>query len=135
MRLYIFIAFAILASTACQQKNGKSIEGHWQMQQVLMDGKDVSGDHNPNKDRFIIFDGEGGFESGGGSVGSNTGKYTYDPAADTLFLDSDAGAEDDSRWQVSFNGDTMHWQGFGRPWAKRFRIVQIRAKQEAVAPH
>jgi hypothetical protein len=34
-----------------------------------------------------------------------------------LFLDSDAGPEDDSQWTINIAGGTMFWQGVGSEWA------------------
>jgi len=102
-------------------------EGRWRMLQVVQDGKDVTEEHNPYRERYIIFSDDGTFETGGRPYGSNTGRYTYVHEEGHLFLDSDAGAEDDSRWNVTIEGDTMQWQGMGSEWANGFRIIHLRS--------
>jgi hypothetical protein len=106
---------------------GQKLEGKWMMHQVLQDGEDVTEEHNPQQDRYIIFWEDGIFESGGTPYGSNTGRYTYAPEEGSLFLDSDAGPDDDSRWKVTIEQDTMKWQGVGGEWANRFRIIHHRS--------
>lgn len=105
----------------------RKLEGKWMMHQVIQDGKDVSEEHNPHGERYIIFRDDGTFESGGRPYGSNTGKYEYSPVDGHLFLFSDAGPEDDSQWSVTIEQDTMNWQGMGGEWANRFRIIHHRS--------
>ncbi len=112
---------------SCQKNATKSgIEGHWLMHAVYQEGNDVSAEHNPEKDRYIIFTEDGSFETGGTPWGKNTGKYTYNEAENSLFLDSDAGEEDDSRWRTTLKKDTLIWQGVGTAWAEAFQIVNVR---------
>lgn len=105
----------------------QKLEGKWMMHQVLQDDNDVSDEHNPYGERYIIFMEDGTFESGGRPFGSNTGLYRYSPEEGNLFLDSDAGQEDDSQWKITIDYDTMIWQGLGGEWANRFRIVHHRS--------
>jgi hypothetical protein len=105
----------------------QKLEGKWMMHQVLQDGNDVTEEHNPQRDRYIVFWEDGIFESGGSPYGSNTGNYTYTPEEGSLFLDSDAGPDDDSRWKVTIQQDTMKWQGVGGEWANRFQIIHHRS--------
>ena len=93
------------------------------MIQVFENENDVSQNHNPKSNRFIIFKEDGTFESGGDPYGENTGKYFYDPTLNRLMLDSDAGTGDDSMWLIEFQSEELHWKGIGSEWAERFRIV------------
>ncbi len=104
------------------------IQGKWNMYKVIQDAKDVTAEHNPNKDRYVIFNKDNTFESGGKPFGKNTGKYDFNLNDKTLFLDSDAGQEDDSYWKVTFKSDTMYWQGYGSEWAKDFVLIHIKEK-------
>lgn len=96
------------------------------MVKIYQDGHDVSADHNPAQDRYIHFKDDGSFESGGTPVGINTGSYQFNAEERKLFIDSDAGEEDDSYWMVDISRDTMLWQGIGSPWAESFRLVHVR---------
>lgn len=100
------------------------------MDKVLQDGQDVSSEHNPFGERFLVLNTDSTFESGGRPYGSNTGTYLYMSEDNTLFLDSDAGPDDDSQWIVSIQGDSMHWQGYGSEWALAFEIVHRKDKQK-----
>jgi hypothetical protein len=104
----------------------QKLEGKWMMWQVIQDGNDVSAEHNPHQERYIIFFEDGTFESGGRPYGLNTGRYEYSPEDGILYLISDAGPEDDSQWKVNLENDTMTWEGLGSEWANRFRIIHRR---------
>ena len=119
----IIVAFLVMG---CAEQSQDGIEGKWSMHQIIQNGDDVTSDHNPFNDRYLIIKPDGTFESGGKPLGKNTGKYTLNMNADTLLLDSDVGPEDDSQWLVRVSNDTMYWQGFGTEWAENFQIIQVR---------
>lgn len=98
------------------------------MERITDQGEDVSDEHNPAGDRYIVLRADGLFESGGEPYGRNTGRWTYDPARRELGLDSDAGPDDDSRWIVRLDGDRMEWSGVGSDFARRFRITSRRVR-------
>ena len=120
--IMVLLAFAIIG---CSSDNQELI-GKWQMHKVIQSGVDVSEEHNPNNDRIITIYADSTFETNGTPFGKNMGKYKYDNVEMTLFLDSDAGPEDDSQWKVRFSEDTMYWQGFGTEWADEFELIHIR---------
>lgn len=96
---------------------------------AVLDGTEsVTTDHNPENDRWIAFASNGTFETDGEPYGRNTGKWilTSEENATTLFLDSDAGAHDDSYWTLQFSGDTMIWKGLRTDFAKRFTLKHVR---------
>ena len=127
--LRILISLLVFAALAgCKPIPDNPLEGKWSMYQVIQDGKDVTGEHDPYHERYLILREDSTFESGGRPFGMNTGRYVYDPAEYTLFLDSDAGEEDDSRWKVEVRNDTMHWWGLGSEWAEGFELIQVKAK-------
>lgn len=107
----------------------ETLTGHWQMHQVFQIDVDVSQEHNPGMDRYIILSQDGLFESGGSPYGKNTGSFEYDGKNKTLFIDSDAGEDDDSRWKVEIAGDTMKWEGIGSDYARSFRLVHVRKER------
>jgi hypothetical protein len=106
----------------------EEITGKWFMYKVIQDGQDVTSEHNPHDERYLILNSDSSFESGGKPFGTNTGRYLFNSEELTLFLDSDSGSEDDSQWKVTFQGDTMHWQGYGSEWAKGFELIHIKEK-------
>lgn len=109
------------------QCTDQRLDGKWMMYRVIQDGNDVTAEHNPYAERYILFFEDGTFESGGRPYGANTGRYTYIPDQQLLYLYSDAGPEDDSQWKVTLDNNSMTWQGFGGEWANRFRIVHHRS--------
>jgi len=123
---YNWIIILLIAAVGCSKNESPVIEGTWEMHSVIQNGLDVTTEHNPQSDRYISFGPDDSFESGGSPYGSNTGRYTFDHNSSTLFLDSDAGEQDDSRWRISYRSDTMHWSGLGSEWAEGFEIVQVR---------
>ncbi|MEM7103913.1 MAG: lipocalin family protein [Bacteroidota bacterium] len=143
MKYYIVLLMSLLFLTACNNKDqnnsknaskkvhkpeavgpDKSIEnysivGNWQMEKVVEDGSNVTKEHNPNGDRWIQFFPNQKFWSGGTS-GKNTGKWYWNPQEKMLFIDSDAGKDDDSYWIVEFSGKKMTWKGTKTEFAERF---------------
>ncbi|MDX5429050.1 MAG: hypothetical protein LPK46_11315 [Bacteroidota bacterium] len=127
--LILLFLFSVLLSCSSTVNEKSSLSGKWTMYQVIQDGQDVTSDHDPFKERYLILKDDSTFESGGRPYGENSGKYAYSSVDHLLFLDSDAGPEDDSQWKVSLSGDTMHWQGVGSEWAKGFELIQIKEKK------
>ena len=105
-----------------------ALVGWWTMSKIIDQGTDVSAEHNPEGDRYIVLRSDGQFESGGQPYGRNTGRWSYDPVRAELALDSDAGPDDDSRWVVRLRGNTMEWTGVGSEFARRFRITARRVR-------
>ncbi len=109
------------------------IIGKWKMIKVLELSEDVTERHNPDKNRWIRFledrsINEGGlFESGRDNVKENSGKWFYDKGEKELYLDSDAGEDDDSYWSVTIEKNTMLWKGRKFEFNKRFEIEYVRA--------
>lgn len=122
MKASIFLFLITLSTVAFSQKLEKKLIGRWEMTEVIQDGKDVSDEHNPKKNRYFIFKDDGTFESGGDPYGENTGRYFVNGLSMSLYLDSSQGPDDDSMWYPTFNGDKLSWQGFGTDWADRFIV-------------
>jgi hypothetical protein len=125
--IYI-IALLTLVLFSCGEDTslrGK-IEGRWEMTKVLDRSEDVTKTHNPESNRWIKFikdennENGGIFESGSGDKKENTGKWSI--KGFELFIDSDAGDDDDSYWQVIIEGNEMHWIGQRFDFNKRFEI-------------
>ena len=129
--LLLILVFAV----ACSSSNnfGKKISGKWFMVKVLELSEDVTAYHIPGPKRWIRFKAdpniffEGSFESGTGEERENTGKWFYEDKTREFFLDSDAGEEDDSYWEVSFTADSMYWVGRKFEFNKRFEIFYKKA--------
>ena len=104
--------------------------GRWKMEKIVLDGTDdVTAEHNPADNRFFIFKPDNTFESGGDPHGRNTGKWTIDESTGRLYIDSDAGENDDSYWIVTVDGDRMHWQGTHFEFNSRFAIDHVRVEE------
>lgn len=113
---------------ACQSEREESVTGKWFMHKVIQEGRDVTAEHDPYEERFVVFNEDSTFISDGRPFGKNGGKFSIDSEG-TLFLDSDQGEQDDSYWTVKFDADTMIWQGVGTEWAENFQLIQVRAKE------
>ncbi|MBV6640699.1 MAG: hypothetical protein KI791_08275 [Cyclobacteriaceae bacterium] len=125
--LAIFSIF-ILASCADSQSPGKQILGKWNMEKVMEGDKNVSQIHNPEGNRWIKFNRNGSFETGGDPFGYNDGNWKLDDQL-VLFLDSRE-ENDDSEWRLSIAGDQMTWTGIGTPRQESFKLVHVRVQQE-----
>ena len=73
---------------------------------------------------MMIYKNGGYFESGRGDQKENTGRWSF--KGFEIFIDSNAGDDDDSYWQVIIKGDTMHWIGQRFDFNKRFEIFYDR---------
>ncbi len=125
---FSFFLLMVVSFFSYGQKDTPLI-GRWEMEQVIQDGNDVSAEHNPKSNRFIIFKDDGSFESGGDPYGKNTGKFFYDLSQSRLMLDSDSGAGDDSMWIVEFEKNKLIWRGIGSEWAEQFRLIHKKVKE------
>ncbi len=97
--------------------------GRWELEKIFQQGNDVTKQHDPKDNRYIHFTDEGRFESGGDPVGQNSGSWSLLPDTEELFIDSDAGEDDDSYWKVTISQERMSWQGtrgFGTAFELRF---------------
>ncbi len=123
----ILITGLLLTSSllSCNQPKNELV-GVWKMANVIQSGQDVSAEHNPNNERMIEFKENGRFQTSGRPFGTNEGAYTYQK--NVLFLDSDAGEEDDSYWKVEMIGDSMRWEGTGTAWAEDFVLIHLRVR-------
>ena len=119
---FFFVSFLMVSCSASKSLNSE-LSHTWKMMQVTSEGEDVTQEHNPNNDRFIQFKPDGTFKSGGTPMGVNTGKYILDINAGTLFLDSDAGEDDDSKWNVQIGSNQMVWTGIGSAWHQNFKLT------------
>ena len=92
------------------------------MGQVYDNSTNVTNQHNPKKDRWIIFYKDGSYKSGGVPYGKNEGQWTFHEADNVLYLDSDAGTGDDSYWVLQIRKSKMNWSGARSSFTERFRI-------------
>jgi hypothetical protein len=125
MKSFLY-AICIIALIGCSSNKQKGIEGKWMMYLVIQQGQDVTEEHDPYDERYVIFSADSTFVSDGRPYGRNTGVYDFNSENSTLFLDSDSGPEDDSQWKVIIKTDTMRWQGYGSEWANDFELIHVR---------
>ena len=120
--LLCFSLSLMFACYAADDAAEQQIIGRWAMVKVSDGGEDVTSEHNPARDRRIEFRADGAFISDGQPFGRNSGRWEFDPMSKVLYLDSDAGEDDDSYWIVRFKDKHMNWQGTRSEFAKRFRM-------------
>jgi hypothetical protein len=115
MRKSLILAGLILVSISCQQSKSLRVQltGKWRIQKILIYDEDVSAVQNPDKERWISFDREGRFASGGEPYGENSGTFSLGGDDHMLLLGSDAGAGDDSYWHIEISEDTLVMHGVG----------------------
>jgi hypothetical protein len=128
MKLNLSFALIFLIG-ACNVRTSDlqaQLRGRWAMDQVIDSGQDVTDQHNPAGNRYIIIKPDGTFESGGDPHGVNTGSWTLSLENGELYLDSDAGEGDDSYWIVTMEEDSMHWKGTRSEFTERFELIHKR---------
>ena len=126
----LFISTLLSGCASTKSALPNAMLGAWQMEKIVMDGiNDVSAEQNPEQNRFIVFNDDQTFESGGDPYGKNTGSWSFDKSSKTLYLDSDAGEDDDSYWIVTIDKNQMHWQGTHFEFNSRFSISHVRVKK------
>lgn len=129
-KIIFFITIAIPFTFIFSQDIDHNIIGKWKMVKVVEMSKDVTEQHNPEDNRWINFmpdstgETRGTFRSGKGEILENTGKWVID--GKELFIDSDAGEDDDSYWEITFDNNKMYWKGRKFEFNKRFKIVHRR---------
>lgn len=116
----------ILSSCNQETPEQQQIHGTWVMKKVFEGEKDVSGVHNPYGDRWVMFNDNGTFESGGQPYGKNTGKFSFDEQ-NRLDIKSET-LGDDSSWHVEIKNDSMIWKGIGTQRQEAFRLVYLKEK-------
>jgi len=129
-KLGLILIISLLFIYTCSEEISvkDKIIGKWKMIKVKELSEDVTERHNPDKNRWIRFiedrniERGGLFESGRDNVKENSGKWFYDKNENELYLDSDAGEDDDSYWLVTIEGNTMFWKGRKFEFNKRFEI-------------
>ena len=128
LKFILFLSIILSYNFAYSQSDSlsKLIIGKWKMVKVLELSKDVTERHNPDNNRWINFKEDSTFESGAGEKSENTGRWTIIEKEKELFLDSDAGEEDDSYWEVKFDDSKMYWKGKHFEFNKRFEIMHER---------
>jgi Lipocalin-like domain len=115
-----------LLVVACTNNSSTSVAerliGKWEMAQVSDAGKDVTTVHNPQQNRWIRFNSDGSFNSGGDPYGDNKGRYEIDNNKPILFIYS-SDENDDSEWNLYIEGTEMTWTGIGSPKKEGFKLI------------
>lgn len=95
------------------------------MDRVLQNDQNVTAEHNPENDRWIQFNNDNTFTSGGTPYGENNGKWYLKDDNKVLYLDSSV-ENDDSEWNLVIHGDEMQWTGIGDPGKEAFMLIYSR---------
>jgi hypothetical protein len=111
-----------LFSCANTQDPQKQLIGKWKMVKIYEGEKDVSSQHNPKNNRWIKFNRNGSFESGGDPQGPNEGEWEFDVKTMVLFIDSKK-EDDDSEWKIAFEDDKMIYKGIGTQRQESFKLI------------
>lgn len=129
MKFNSLISFSILLSIliSCQSSETPEtkIIGIWDMEKVYEYEKDVTEKHNPENSRWIEFKADGTFESGGKPFGRNTGTCKIDNVKSILYINSNI-EDDDSEWNISFDGNKTIWTGIGHPRKESTKLILAR---------
>ena len=120
MCLIVLMASFFACST--NQNPKQQLIGKWVMVKVYDGENDVTSKHNPENDRWIKFNRNGSFESGGSPHGYNDGNWEFDTEKLVLFLDSKVEG-DDSEWKISFEDNKTIWRGIGTPRQEGFKLI------------
>ncbi|MEQ6119250.1 hypothetical protein [Reichenbachiella sp. MALMAid0571] len=115
----------IFTSCAFRESLDKKILGKWTMHKVYDGDEDVTSKHNPENNRWIKFNRNGSYESGGDPYGYNDGNWELDNEKSILFLDSKID-DDDSEWKISFTDSSTVWTGIGTPRQENFKLIHKR---------
>jgi hypothetical protein len=129
LNVIIFLVWNVVfwACTSTESTEEQLI-GTWQMGQVIDGGQNVTKEHNPANDRWIKFNRNGSFESGGGSYGYNDGIWELDSEKMVLFLDSKVEG-DDSEWNITFQDNKTIWTGIGTPRQQGFKLIHYKVSE------
>ena len=120
--IYFFIVQLMIISCSQNETLERNILGKWEMEKVYEYDQDVTSKHNPNNNRWIMFNEDGTFISDGDPFGRNTGRWTTDDENSTIFIDSDVD-DDDSEWKVTLQNNTSIWTGLGQPRKENTKLV------------
>ena len=118
--------FLIFLLPFLSQATDIDITGTGEIHKVIQYGRDVTPQHNPYRERYLILRKDNTFESDGRPYGRKRGNYEFNTSDHILFMDSDAGPEDDSKRLVTMWRDTMYWKGIGNEWGESFGMIQVR---------
>jgi len=111
MKSFAIILFLIgIASINTQAQD--EIIGKWKLEQVIVDGVDVSQEHNPFNERWIEFLKNGSFQSDGRPFGKNSGTWSEEKTENIIHLKSKV-EDDNSDWVYELDKDKIRWTGFG----------------------
>ncbi|CAN5594504.1 hypothetical protein BH10BAC4_BH10BAC4_06810 [soil metagenome] len=122
--ILLFTFPAILISCSKADTLDKRLVGKWTMEKVYEYGEDLTAKHDSRDNRYIKFNSDGTFISDG-DPGRNTGRWRTDNEKMILYIDSDV-EDDDSEWNVTFNGDETIWTGIGHPRKENTKLVHKR---------
>jgi len=114
----VAIFFCLLLFFGCNKRpteDEKPIEekiiGKWKMVEIYDGKKDISKERNPKGDRVLEFKKDSIYHSSGRPFAPRSGYWHFNETKEILFMDSEAGPGDDSKWVVSFKNDTFLFHG------------------------
>lgn len=127
-KLRILSLIALIASVlSCSTNQAAKMQiiGKWTMVKVYEGENDVTNEHNPKNNRWIKFNRNGSYESGGDPHGYNDGEWELDSEKLILFLDSKM-EDDDSEWKITFEDNKTIWTGIGTPRQEGVKLILMK---------
>lgn len=124
MARYFIISIGIILLTACSagKISVSSLSTTWTMDKVYEKKVNVTNRENPNRDRYISFQADGTFMSGGEPYGDVTGTWEILPDRTLLITPSNHDEVGTSQWIATIKGATMVWRGTGNDELERLEV-------------
>lgn len=113
LNLYLLTFFLLLLKfTSCSDKTvEEKLIGNWKLVEIYDGKKYISQERNPKNHILVEFKIDGTYFTTGAPYAPKTGKWFYKPINKVLFMDSDAGSGDDTKWSLEFKNDTIEFRG------------------------
>jgi hypothetical protein len=119
---FLVALLLILAACGTNSRLEERLVGHWIMDKVIEQGVDVTAEHNPQANRWIRFNKDGSFKSGGDPFGDNSGSYEIENNRSILYIYSSE-EDDNSEWNIQIEGNEMTWTGIGTQRKEGFKLI------------
>ena len=100
-----------------------SLATTWELGNVYENQVNVTNRENPNRDRFITFNSDGTFISGGVPYGELSGTWIITEEKTLRIIPDMEGEVGSSEWKVSFEKDIMSWTGTIKSGLDRFELT------------
>ena len=121
----VLFLFMIFSYAGFAQVSFDNLVGKWRMHEVYRGQTEVSDQYIPDTHRWIEFKSDYTFVSDGRAYGRREGRFILDEDTGLLSFDMELGFNQQSFWQVEFDGQKMIWTDKGNPRTDRIKIVLV----------